>query len=64
MERLEQWVQRKVNEGRLREMRASRSGPGLNYLFFADDLLFFSEAYEDQLLCLREGLERFCSSSG
>lgn len=52
-------------EGRIREVKASRNGPGLNYLFFADDnLQLFSEATEDQLLCFKEGLDLFCRCSG
>lgn len=42
----------------------SRQGPGLHYLFFVDDLLIFSEAKEDQLVCIKEGLDHFCSCSG
>lgn len=55
---------RKAEEGRLIPVRASRRGPGLTHLFFADDLLFFSEAKDDQLQCIREGLDLFCKSSG
>lgn len=58
-ERLGKWLQRKVAEGRMREVRASINGPGLSHLFFADDLLLFSEACEDRLTCIREGLELF-----
>lgn len=53
-----------MDDGKLRPVRASRSGPALSYLFFADDLILFSEAREDQLLCIKEGLELFCRSSG
>lgn len=53
-----------MEEGRLRTVKASRSGPGLSYLFFADDLILFSKAIDDQLLCLKEGLGAFCNSSG
>lgn len=64
MEKLGQWIQSKAMEGRLRGVKTSKSGPTLNYLFFADDLLLFSEASEDQIQCLKEGLERFCACSG
>lgn len=53
-----------MEEGRLREVKASRNDPGLNYLFFADDLLVFSEVNEDQLRCIKVGLQLFCSCSG
>lgn len=63
-ERLGQWLSKKAAEGRLQRVKASRHGPGLNYLFFAHDLLLFSEAREEQLLCIKEGLELFCNCSG
>lgn len=63
MERLGHWLWRKVEEGELKEMRASRGGPVLSFLFFADDLLLFSEASEEQMACLREGLNSFCKAS-
>lgn len=63
MEKLGQWLQKKVAEGRLREVRTSRGGPSLSHLFFADDLLLFSEACEEQLACIKEGLEIFCNCS-
>lgn len=63
MERLGQWLRGKVAEGKLKEVKASRQGHGLCYLFFADDLFIFSEAKEDQLLCIKKGLDMFCSCS-
>lgn len=42
----------------------SRGGMGLSHLFFVDDLLIFSKAREEQLACVKEGLEAFCKSSG
>lgn len=53
-----------MEEGRLRTLKASCSGQGLSYLFFADDLIMYSEAVEEQLMCIREGLELFWKSSG
>lgn len=41
MERLGHWIRKQVEDERLRPVKASRSGSGLVYLFFADDLLFF-----------------------
>lgn len=52
-----------MEEGRLRPLKASRGGPALSYLFFADDLLFFSEADRDQLHCIKQGIEQFCKAS-
>lgn len=59
MEKLRHWLRRRVAEGRLREVRSSRRGIGLSHLFFADDLLIFSEACEEQLLCIRAGPDEF-----
>lgn len=64
LERLGHWLRSKVEEGCLRKVRASCSGPGLSYLFFADDLILFLEAVDDQLVCLKEGLNSFCAASG
>src|SRR4051812_32392953 len=64
VERLGHWIQRKVEEGRWKPLRASRGGRMISHLFFADDLLLFAEATIDQANCIREGLEGFCSASG
>lgn len=45
-------------------MKASRRGSGLSDLFFADDLLFFTEEVKGQLSIIKKGLEQFCTSSG
>lgn len=39
-------------------------GSGHVLFVFADDLVLLCEAKEDQLLCLNEGMESFCNSSG
>lgn len=59
IERLGHWFEEKVTEGRLKPERAARKGPGVSYLFFADELLLFSEAVEEHLMCLREGWSYF-----
>lgn len=64
MERLGHWFEKKVRKSRLKPLKAARRGQGLSYLLFADDLLLSSEVVEDQLVCLREGLELFYESSG
>lgn len=64
MECLGHWIGEKLEEGRLKPLKATRNGPGMSYLFFADDLLFFSEAMVDQVGYLMEGLRIFCRASG
>lgn len=55
IERLGHWIRSKVEEGRLRAVKALKEV--LHYpLFFADNLIFFTEAKEDQILCIKEGL--------
>lgn len=63
IDRLGHWLRLKSEEGVLRMVKASHGGPGLSYLFFVDDVILFSEAIEDQLQCLKEGLEVFCRAS-
>lgn len=48
---------KKVVEGRQKAIGASRQGPKLSSLFFADDLLIFFEASIDQLRHIKEGLD-------
>lgn len=43
-------------------IKASRSGPKVSHLFFADDIMLFAEAREDQVSCIKEGLEIFCKA--
>lgn len=66
IERLGQCLMKRVDKGKLKGggVRASRQGLRLSYLFFANDLLIFTEATEDHLLCMREGLDQFCKCSG
>lgn len=61
---LGKWIHNKVEEGRCRPLKASRGGPKISYLFFADDLLLFLEGGIDQVACIKEGLELFCKASG
>lgn len=60
MEILGQWLSNIVTEGMLKDLRALRSGLKISHMFFADNLLLFSEAEEMQLECIKEGLDSFC----
>lgn len=47
-----------------RAVKASRSGPPISHLFFADDLLLFMEASINQAIVVKHCLDQFCSASG
>lgn len=64
MDRLGHWMMKQVEEDRLKPVRASRRVPALTHLCVSNDILFFSEARDDQLQCIREGLDLFWKSSG
>lgn len=64
MERFYQTIEEAIVENRWKPIRASRNGPLLSNLFFADDVVLFAEAKEDQAMVIRECLERFCGASG
>lgn len=56
LEQFGHWIQNRVEEGRWKALKASRSGPKLSHIFFADDILLFAEASDDQASCIKEGL--------
>ena len=45
-------------------LKASSNGPAFSHLFFADDLLLFARANEENCGSLREAIEEFCLLSG
>lgn len=53
-----------VDIGRWKPFKASISGPAVSHLFFADDLVLFSEASNSQAKVLRKCIDAFCSLSG
>lgn len=63
MERLAQWITAQHQSGRWRPIKASCSGPAFTHLIFADDVLLFAEAVEDQILLIKQGLQLFCQTS-
>lgn len=54
----------RVLDGTRKALKASRRGPRVSHLFFADDLLLFGEAGNDQVECIKQGIELFCNASG
>lgn len=64
MERLSRWVHQRVEEGNWRPLKASRGGPVVSHLFFADDILLFVEAIEMQVDRALKGINEFSAASG
>lgn len=64
MERLNQVIEEAIIAQRWKPICASRNGPQLSNLFFADDIILFGEATVDQASVISECLQRFCVASG
>jgi len=64
MEHPGQLIEDSVGQGRWTPVRASRGGPTLFNLFFADDLILFGEATREQALLIKEVLDKFYNASG
>ncbi|KAK2394949.1 hypothetical protein QL285_056723 [Trifolium repens] len=64
MDKLSHLIMHAVNEGEWRGIKAGRHGPMVSHLMFADDLLLFGEATENQMKCVMEILHKFCIVSG
>lgn len=64
MERLNQIIEEAVIQGHWKPIYASRGGPLLSNLFFADDIMLFAEATTEQASILSSCLHRFCLASG
>lgn len=64
MEWLAQWIVQATNSNSWRHIKASCRGPSFSHLFFADDVLFFSEATKQQAAMIRKGLIHFCRAFG
>lgn len=47
----------------MKSLKAFRGGVGTSHLVFADYLLLFAEAIEDQVACIKEILKSFCKAS-
>lgn len=63
MERLTHLIDREVSLGSWKPARASRDGPPISNLAFADDLILFGEAI-DQAKVMMDCLNLFCGASG
>lgn len=64
MERLYQTIEEATVHKKWKPIRASRDGPLLSNLFFADDIILFAEADLEQAAAIHDCLNRFCQVSG
>lgn len=64
MKRLSHWIHSRVEEGSWKPLKALSGGVKISHLLFADDLILFAEADKDQVDCIKEGLSKFCITSG
>lgn len=64
MESLTHLIEEAVQVGSWKAVRASRNGPHLSNLAFADDLILFGEASMDQAKTIMTCLGKFCDMSG
>lgn len=64
MERMFQTIEEAIVLNHWKPIRASRDGPLLSNLFFADDVVLFAEATQDQAYVIRDCLDRICGASG
>lgn len=59
-ERLAHLIENAIQLGAWRAVRASRNGPPISNLAFADDLILFGEATGDQAKIIAACLSNFC----
>jgi hypothetical protein len=64
IDKLSHLITHAVEMGDWKALRAGRRGPAVSHLMFADDLLLFGEATEDQMKCVMNILQKFCRLSG
>ena len=64
MEYLGRLVERECMEGNWITIKASRDNIRISHLFFADDLILFAKASEENSESINEVLDYFCAESG
>lgn len=64
IEKLALLIQDKVEAGYWKPVSVAKGGPGLTHLLFADDVLLFVEANNDQVEVVMDTLQTFCQASG
>ena len=64
MERLSHVIEEEVSKGTWKPVSASRGGPKISSLFFADDLILFEEVSLEQATIMKHCLDTLCAASG
>jgi hypothetical protein len=64
MDKLTHLIAEAVDSGKWQPLRAGRSGPNISHLMFADDLLLFGKATEENMKAITDTLNAFCDLSG
>jgi hypothetical protein len=64
MDKLTHLIAEATKNGKWKPMRAGRNGPSISHLMFADDLLSFGQATEENMRAVMDVLNKFCSMSG
>lgn len=64
MEKLSHIIKAEVTQGRWCGLKISRYGPVISHLFFADDMVLFAEATEEQMGTIKRCLNLFEEASG
>lgn len=63
-EGLSNLIQQEIHAGHLHGFRASRNGPAISHMFFADDSLILCKAQKHECQALLQVLKRYENASG
>ena len=64
MEKLSHLITSTVEIKQWKPIKVSQANPFISHIFFADDLMLFSEASRSQARILKKYLDKFCNVSG
>lgn len=63
IERLSHMILDAIHEGNWKSISICHCGPSLSHLMFVDDILLFAEVSVDQILVIKDVLDKFCDWS-